>query len=143
MSKVITDIEIIFENMDSIVIPARYFLDFEFDSIHNKIRRVAINAILNYSVADTIMFVLDGSANNDAITFDGDIHLLNLSEQTLFERLQGNDITKLRLIYVANTDETFNAPWEDLGDDIFTNQLQHTAIDSNGHMYVQIKTTIK
>ena len=46
MRKVIAYVEITFENLDSIVIPACYFRDFKLDDIHTVVHRAAANAPL-------------------------------------------------------------------------------------------------
>lgn len=138
MSKVIAYVEIIFENLDSIVIPARYFRDFELDDIHTVVRRAAANAILKYSVVNSVMFELEAETNNDAVTFTGDVHCINTGEGTLFDRLQVSDITQLKLIYTDKTEEDFVVVWEDEENNEYDNRLQHTAIDPAGQIRVQI-----
>ena len=141
MSKSVAYIEIIFENLDSIVIPARYFIDFQLDDIHTKVHRAAANAISKYSVVNFVIFELTANASKDAPTFTGDVHCINTGEGTLFERLQGRDITCLKLIYADKSEETFIVAWEEDEGILYESRLQHVSIDSAGHLCVQIMHT--
>lgn len=143
MSKVIAYVEIIFENLDSIIIPARYFRDFELDDIQTVVHRAVANAILRYSVVNSVMFGLEAEANKDASAFTGDVHCINTGEGTLFDRLQSQDITHLKLIYADKTEEDFVVAWEDGENDEYYNRLQRTFIDSAGRLCVQIMRSIK
>ena len=65
MSKSVKSIELTFENIDYIVIPAHFFLDFMLEDVKVKICRAAVNAILRYNSTDKLMFVLKKEVNDN------------------------------------------------------------------------------
>ena len=69
------------------------------------------------------MFELDTEANKDAVTFTGDVRCINTGDGTLFDRLQGRDITQLKLIYTDKTEEDFVVVWEDEENNVYDNRL--------------------
>ena len=107
MSKDVRSISITFENLDHIVIPAHYFSAFNLSDICTEVCRVAMNAILKHSIVNSVTFELSPDTNKDTAIFEGDVHCINTGEGTLFDRLQGRDITHLKLIYADKTEEDF------------------------------------
>ena len=100
----IHSIEIIFENLDYIVIPAHYFRAFECTGDQKTVQFMEENAV---------SFELDPAANRDAASFAGDVHCICTGEGTLFERLQARDITRISLAYADQTEQVMQAAWED------------------------------
>lgn len=143
MSQDVHFIEIIFENLDCITVPAHYFFDFELDDIRTSVSRAAANAILRYSVANSVMFELKLEANNDAAGFSGDVHCISTGEGSLLDRLQAQDITHITLIYDDKTEEEFSIAWEDDGDDEYHNRLQSAHMNAEGRLCVQIGHDMK
>lgn len=140
MSKSVKDVEITFENIDYIIVPSQYFLDFSFEDIHTEIHRAAINAILRYSVVKSLKFVLKKEVNDVARSLEGDVHCVHYGEDTLFDRIHTHhDITHVKLIYMDDTFEEFAAEWEDDGDDEYRNLLQQTSINEDGNLLVTIQ----
>jgi len=138
MSQDVRFIEITFENIDYIKIPAHYFRGFELEDIRTKVRRAALNAILRYSSVNFTMFELAPEADLEAGTFDGFVFGLKEGEISLFERLQQNDITQIKLIYSDETEEEFCVAWEDEDLGGYTNLLQSSTFDDDGTICVRI-----
>lgn len=120
MSKDICFIEITFENIDYIRIPADYFRAFNTENINS------------------VMFELNPEANRDADGFDGDVHRIHVEGETLFDRLQMQDITHFKLIYADQTEEEFFVPWENADNGGYANRLQTSSIDGSGIFRVSI-----
>ena len=138
MSKDVRFIEITFENLDYVVIPAHYFREFELTDIRTTVRRAAANAILKCTVVNSVMFELDPEVNKDAAAFEGSVYCISTGEGSLFDRLQNRDITQMKLIYADKTEEEFSVAWEDEENDEYRNRLQRTLINSAGQLCVQI-----
>lgn len=138
MSQDVRFIEITFENLDYIVIPAHYFREFELTDIRTTVRRVATNAILKCAVVNSVMFELNLEANKDAGAFEGSVCCISTEEGSLFDRLQNRDITQMKLIYADKAEEEFSIAWEDEENDEYRNRLRRTLINPAGQLYVQI-----
>lgn len=138
MSQDVRFIEITFENLDCITIPAPYFYDFQLTDIQTSVRRAAANAILKCSVANSVIFELKAEANKDAVTFEGDFYCVDAEDDGLFQRLQDRDITHIDLIYADKSRERFSIVWEDDGDDEYHNRLQSASLNAEGRLCVQI-----
>lgn len=138
MSQDVRFIEITFENIDYIRIPAHYFRDFELAEVHTIVRRATANAILRYQKASSVTLELIGEADLEAANFDGDVFGLKEGETSLFKRLQRNDITKIKLIYSDKTEEEFSVAWEDADRGGYTNLLQSSTVDDAGTICVRI-----
>lgn len=138
MSQDVRFIEVTFENLDYITIPAPYFYDFQMTDIQTSVRRVAANAILKYSLVNSVIFELKAEANKDAVTFEGDFYCGDSEDDGLFQRLQNRDITHIDLIYADKSREQFSIVWEDDGDDEYHNRLQSSSVNAEGRLCVQI-----
>lgn len=138
MSNDVRFIDITFENIDNIIIPSHYFAAFELDDICTKVCRAAMNAILRYSVANSVKFELNPEANRDADTFGGDVYYTDEGEDKLFRRLQYDDITSLKLIFSDGTFEELRVPWEDEENNEYRNKLQSSFLNEAGQLCVQI-----
>ena len=143
MSQDVRFIEITFENLDYIKIPAHYFRDFELADIRTTVRRVAANVILRYCSVGATMFELAPEADLEAGTFDGDVFGLKEGDTSLFKRLQRNDITQIKLIYSDKTEEELSVAWEDADRGGYTNLLQSSTFDDDGTICVRIARETK
>ncbi len=121
-------IELTFENLDHIKIPAHYFRDFELAD--------GPESSGSYAVA----FTLKPEANADFTTFDADIHSVEVGDETLFDRLQRNDITHIGLDHGSGPEERLPVIWEDADSLGYTNRLQSVAVNCDGALYVRIGT---
>ena len=138
MNRDICLIEITFENTDFIKIPAHYFRDFVLEDVRTVVRRAAANAILRYFEANSVLIELEPEANRDGKTFEGDVHIVHYGNNSLFERLQQNDITAIKLIYADDTEESFYVVWEDEDESGFRNLFQSSTVDEDGIICVKI-----
>ena len=139
MSKSVKSIELTFENIDYIVIPAHYFLDFLLEDVKTKICRAAVNAILRFNSTDKLMFVLKKEVNEVALTFEGDIYVMQCEGATLFERISTYcDLTHIKFIYEDETSEEYSVVWEDEDNNEYRNRFQKTTITEDGHLCVEI-----
>ena len=139
MSQNVSSIEITFENLDYIVIPAHYFIAFELADIRTTVRRMAANAILKCTVANSVMFELKPETNNDAMTFEGSVYCISTGDGGLFERFQARDITQLKLIYADKAEEELYVAWEDEENNEYQNRLQSTYLNSENQLCVRIE----
>ena len=138
MSKKVKSVEITFENLDYVEIPAEYFCDFSIRGIHICIERLASNAILQRSKAGLIEFELLRSVDIAFPGFQQDLFYDPIAEFSLLDKIQERkDITSLELHYEDGTAEQFYVPWED-ADDEYHNDLQQAYINNNGNLYVKI-----
>lgn len=139
MSKDICFVEISFENIEYIKIPAHYFKDFELADIRTTVRRAAANAVLRYATANSVSLEFEPEANQDGKSFEGDVHSIQYENGCLFDRLQQNDITEIKLIYADETEEEFSVVWADAEDNEYRNRLQSSFINDSGRLRVQIQ----
>ena len=143
MNKLVKNIELTFENMDYIEIPNQYFSNFSLENIETNIRRVAVNAIMRYQKARSVIFELRKEANEDFENFDRDMNMVDYNGDTLFDRIiDYNDIVDINLIYEDDSSEKFAVEWDDECDDKYKNKLQISTITENGNLCVQIQKLI-
>ena len=138
MGKKVKSVEITFENLDYVDIPAEYFGEFHISGIRTSIERLALNAILQRTQADQVEFellrcvdiALPGLAQDDPMV-----------EFSLLDRIkESRDITYLDLHYEDGNTERFFVPWED-ADDEYHNKLQHAYINHNDNLTVKLEYT--
>lgn len=139
MSKMVKSVEITFENLDYVEIPAEYFGDFSVSGIRTSVERLAGNAILQRARADQIEFELLRSVNVAFPEFHQDIFCDPMVEFSLSDRIrERRDITSLELHYEDGVTEQFYVLWED-ADDEYHNKLQQAQINNNGNLSVIIR----
>lgn len=140
MSKSVKSIELTFENIDYIVIPAHFFLDFMLEDVKVKICRAAVNAILRYNSTDKLMFVLKKEVNEVASNLEGDVHAIQCEGATLFERISiYNDLTHIKFVYEDESSEEYSITWEDEDNNEYRNGLQKATITEDGNLCVEIR----
>ncbi len=140
MSKSVKSIELIFENIDYIVIPAHFFLDFMLEDVTVKICRCAVNAILRFNSTDKLMFVLKKEVNEVASSFEGDVHVIQYEGATLFERISiYSDLTHIKFVYEDESSEEYSVAWEDDDNNEDRNRLQKATITEDGNLCVEIR----
>lgn len=134
MSEQIIAIEIIFENLDYVHIPMEHLGVIRIEKINISIKRLACNAILKYSSAESIYiqimnsFVCNSEEPNEYIDIYEDF------DKRLFE----NDIAYLRIHYINDTYEDIYVPWDEYEDKDWKNRLQRVTRDEDGNFIVQI-----
>ena len=131
-------IELTFENIDYIIIPVQYFAD-DF-GIHIIINSCSVseNMVSNRKTAESVMFVLKKAANHAALTFAGDVHVMQYEGESLFERIcRYSDITHIKMIYEDETFEEYTVAWEE-DQTGCRNLLQKSYITDDGNIKVVI-----
>lgn len=123
MSKSVKSIQLIFENLDYVKIPAHYFSSFDLTDCSG-----------SYAVA----FSLKPETNTDFSTFEADVHSIRYESETLFDRLQRNDITHIDLHRGNGVKEHLSVVWEDADLREYRNRLQRTSMDHDGTISVRI-----
>ena len=135
---VVETVEITFENMEFIEIPARYFTVFQVEGIRTCISRVAINAIKKCTYADSIKVELSNNIEEDISKFKHDLYNAETHQYSLFDRiLSRNDITNLICNYSDGSSDLIYITWEE-ADDAFQNQRQHAHITTSGNLMIEI-----
>ena len=139
MSKMVKSVEITFENLDYVDIPAEYFGDFSISGIRTSVERLACNTILQRTRADHIEFELLRSVDVALPEFNQDLFYDPMVEFSLINRIRERmDIVSLELHYEDGTMEQFYVPWE-VTDDEYHNKLQQAQINNNGNLSVTIQ----
>ena len=128
-----------FENLDEIIIPYHYFSEFSFGETYTETYCSSQNEFSYYSVMKAIKFILKKSANEDAKTFSGDVHLLESETGTLFERIQFyQDIVSIKLFFHDMESEDFFVEWQEAEENEYCNTLQESALTERGDLCVII-----
>ena len=139
MSKKINSVEITFENLDYVEIPAEYFADFHISGIRTSVERLTPNAILQRNQADEIRFELISKADAVLPELTQDLYFAPDEAPSLLKRITNRrDITYLDLYYDDGGYDTFYVPWEDAEDE-YHNKLLCTQTSNDGNLLVIIK----
>ena len=138
MNKRIKAVEITFENIDWIIIPAGYFEKIQLDDICDEFWFHDKNCTSMRMVAKRVMFELKKEADWHANTFDNDMYGIDTEEETLFERLQRQDITRIELLFAERASELYDVVWDDEDDDEYQNRNQSACLNENGNLHVVI-----
>ena len=129
MKKFLSYIELTFENIDYIIIPAQYVTDIRIGDI----------TTCRCNTAESVELTLNKEVNDAAKTFTGDVYVMQSEGASLFERISKyRDITHVRMIYEDDTFEEYTLAREEDSTG-FRNLLQKTSIIENGDMKVTIK----
>ena len=138
MSKKVKSVEITFENLDYVDIPAEYFGEFRISGIRSSIERLALNAILQRTKADSIEFELLVQVDDVLPELKQDLSFVPEEQLSLLRRIANRrDITSLDLHYDDTTTDQFYIPWEDAESET-RNKLLQTKIVANGNLFVNI-----
>ena len=128
MEQDITGIELTFENLDSILIPASYFDAFQYTASPTKVEHTVY----------TVDFTLKAETDRDAASFSGDVQELQTGRETLFERLCRNDIAQITLFRTGLRPALIDVIWEDDPNNEYRNRLQDTSINTEGSLSIRI-----
>lgn len=135
----ITYVEIVFENLDYIAIPARYFKDFFLDINIEANREQGAYISCSYRM-EALRFVLKKEVNDVGRSLRGDVHSIEYYGETLFERIYNyKDICCVKLIYDDRKTEEYCVEWEDEDGCDWRNQLQKSGYDPEGNLYVEVQ----
>ena len=88
MSKRVESIEITFENLDYINIPAEYFGEFYITGIQTTVERLALNAIVQRTRADQIEFELLARVDVALSDMSRDLSFLPEENLSLLKRIE-------------------------------------------------------
>ena len=135
MNRNIESIELYFENIDWIQIPAAYIKKLE-------LLHVKQDPETGKNIELQFMFVLNAAANIDAFGFDEDMHCLDSGEGTLFERLLHPDITQISVQYTDQSSIDYLVIWIDEEGDEYRNQYQSSRILGDGSLLIRICTEV-
>lgn len=128
MNKTLSYIELTFENIDYIVIPAQYFTDICISNISSG----------SLGTAESIEFTLKKGVNEAAYAFTGDVYVMQSGGAFLFERISRYcDITHIKMIYEDDTFEEYTVVWEE-DQTGCRNLLQKSYITDDGNLKVVI-----
>ena len=138
MSKKVKSVEITFENLDYVDIPAEYFGEFRISGIRTTIERLALNAILQRTKADYIEFELLAQVDDVLPELTQDLSFVPDEQLSLLRRIANRrDITSLELHYNDGSSNQFYIPWEDAESET-RNKLLQTKLVANGNLLVNI-----
>ena len=138
MSKKVEFVEITFENLDYVDIPAKYFGVFHISGIHSSVERLALNAILQCTKADQIEFELLAQVDDVLPELTQDLSFVPDEQLSLLGRIANRrDINSLELHYNDGSSNQFYIPWEDAESET-RNKLLQTKLVANGNLLVNI-----
>jgi len=124
--KQLKSIEIIFENVDSILIPIEKIIMINIERISRTVHIYYSNNVIEYLTCNTCYLKLDKSIEKEKTQYDSE----------LFDRiLRWKDITHIKLIY-TDSEEMINMPW--MGDNKDINPIQEANIDDDGNLLLNI-----
>ena len=122
MEKEYIAVEVIFNNLDYIIIPAKYFHTLKAETV-------------TFMGAKEIYFELIHETNIDAMYFEGDIFSIEVGNLTLFERFRLNDIMQIKFVYFDRHCEAIYALREDEDSDV--KSFQSVELIDDGRLIVK------
>lgn len=138
MSKKVKSVEITFENLDYVEIPAEYFGGFCISGIRTTIERLALNAILQRTKTDHIEFELLAQVDDVLPELTQDLSFVPDEQLSLLRRIANRrDITSVELHYDDGSSDQFYIPWEDAESETRNKLLQAKIVD-NDNLLVNI-----
>lgn len=126
----VKEIELVFENTDSIKLDPKFFGVFQIKNISKNISRIGSNCIAKYDTAHYVAFELFREANKPHYEFG-----MDSCETTVFERIaDAQDITSIEITYQDDTKDIFYVDFN--GE--YTNSNQDSYISKTGDLFVTI-----
>jgi hypothetical protein len=139
MSKKVNSVEITFENLDYVNVPAEFFGTFQIVDIHISVERLALNAILQRTYADHAEFEMLVSVDSELSRLTHDLSFTPDEQSSLLKRIANRrDITSLSLHYDDGTIDHIYLPWEDATNET-NNQLLSANFTKVGNLLVTIR----
>ena len=124
--KQLKSIEIIFENVDNILIPIEKIIMINIERISRTVHIYYSNNVIEYLTCDACYLKLDKSMEKEKTQYNNE----------LFNRiLRWKDITHIKLIY-TDSEEMITMPWIDNHKEI--NLAQEANIDDDGNLLLNI-----
>jgi len=137
MNRSIKNIELVFENIDYIVIPIEYFQSYNLN--HIKLGPCCKDGSKCYRYAE-MHFILKKEVNEDALTFENNVYVMQAEDKTLFERIvEYKDLTHVNLIYTDKSTEEYIVLWEAEDNNEYRNRLLKTRIMETGNLCVEVR----
>ena len=133
------NIEIIFENCETMTIPKNCIGEFHIGKIRTEINRIACNSIAKYQIADSFYIEIYNTCNIEYKPFGFDENMKK------FDRLNAyNDITGIDVFYTDGTCDSFSVNYEEETPDMLgsPNIHQKTYMSELGHLYIVIEEGI-
>lgn len=135
MDKKLVFIDITFENLDSIMIPADYVVSCLISDFNKKIICTG-RVVERYTQADYVRLELRKAVDNDAVNFEGAFCTVLDGSTRLSERLNACDITHIDLVYEDGKKESFLVAWNEKNE--YHNEYQKVWIDKHNNICVSI-----
>lgn len=135
MEKKLAFIDITFENLDSIMIPADYVVSCLISDFKKKIICTG-RVVERYTQADYVRLELRNNVDNDPVSFKGAACTVIDGSTRLSERLDVCDITHIDLIYDDGEKESFLVVWSEK--DEYHNEYQKVWIDKHNNICFSI-----
>jgi len=131
--KDIKNIELIFENCDSIAFNPEHLENIIMDDFKTRVHRCACNAIYKFDCANIIFIYIFKRANQTYQEFRMDGF-----NRLMFDRItSANDITGIKLTYGLEDEEEISVDWED-GSNEYENKNQISRITNRGDLKILI-----
>ena len=134
MDIIITELEIVFENLEVANIPPEYVMDVrisgitEFCIMMNDEKKLGV--WVRAKDAERIFMVMNKAVKGKVITN---------CDKELWERLlRYPDITAIKIKYSDGTEENIYVAWEDVNDEGEENALQNHYFDNEGNLVIKI-----
>ena len=142
MNKRLKVIKIIFENLDTIDIPAVYFKRFCISGIHTTVERLAPNAIFQRTKADQIELELLAQVDTAMLDMSRDLFFRPEENWSLLKRIENRrDLAILDLHYDDGSPERIYLPWEDTANRCHNRLLKTQR--NNGNLIITISAIAK
>lgn len=134
--KTVREIELVFENCDSMTIPEKHIGFFEIDDIRTRVRRIAVNAIAKMELVGKVVIEILPEGNTDH--FELGVEDDPVYRMKKFERVRHNDITSIEIHYDDDSTETYYPEFEGT----YVNEWQTTFCSKTQSLYVLIGKNI-
>lgn len=134
MSERVKAVEIVFENLEYIFIPAEHIGAVSFQDVSYSIGFFSSNAILKKLHAKSAYIQINKSFSCDISKHDEHTDLYEEFETRIFIP----NITYFRVHYSNEAYEDIYVSWEDCEDDEYMNRLQKTSHDEEGNVVISI-----
>lgn len=144
----IEKLRFILENTDVIEVDGKYIGEINISDIRTSISRVACNAVMKMDVCHNFFVELHRDADKVRFQFG---HTIDSYKQTVFDRLQGRDITSIELTLVAPYPKDEADPYRETyryylhwaGDRDYVNEAEQVYISKSRHMYILVNENTK
>lgn len=137
----VREVEIRFENCETVTIPIRWFRSLIIKDVEMCIQKATENSFSKIMYANYFKFKLDRGLDSVASDLKGLMHIAqeNMCSWRLLNRIyEMQNIMSFTLHYVDNTSEKFILPWESRKKHYDRNRLQNARFTRKGNLCVKI-----